>query len=64
MRRPRDRLEGAAPALHALAAASSKGKLRQKLTTAIGRELLGFIWAIGVQIEKEQRLARTSARAA
>jgi transposase len=42
----------------------AKGKLRQKVTTAIGRELLGFIWAIGVQIEKEQRLARTSARAA
>lgn len=42
----------------------AKGKLRSKVTTAIGRELLGFIWAIGVQIEKEQRLARTSARAA
>lgn len=41
-----------------------KGKLRSKVTTAIGRELLGFIWAIGIQIEKEQRLARTSARAA
>ncbi len=32
----------------------AKGKLRQKVTTAIGRELLGFIWAIGVQVEKEQ----------
>jgi transposase len=42
----------------------AKGQLRQKVTTAIGRELLGFIWAIGMQIEKEQRLARTSARAA
>jgi transposase len=42
----------------------AKGKLRQKVTTAIGRELLGFIWAIGTQIEKEQRLARTSAQAA
>jgi transposase len=42
----------------------AKGKLRSKVTTAIGRELLGFIWAIGTQIEKEQRLARTSARAA
>jgi transposase len=32
---------------------TTKGKLRQKVTTAIGRELLGFIWAIGMQVEKE-----------
>lgn len=43
---------------------TAKGKLRQKVVTAIGRELLGFIWAIGTQIEKEQRLTRTRARAA
>jgi transposase len=43
---------------------SAKGKLRQKVTTAIGRELLGFIWAIGVQVEKQQRLSKTRARAA
>jgi transposase len=42
----------------------AKGKLRQKVTVAIGRELLGFIWAIGVQIENEQRLKATKARAA
>jgi transposase len=42
----------------------AKGKLRQKVTTAIGRELLGFIWAIGMQIEKEQRLTQASTRAA
>jgi transposase len=30
----------------------AKGKLRQKVVTAIGRELLGFIWAIGMQVEK------------
>jgi hypothetical protein len=29
------------------AAPRPKGKLRQKLATAIGRELLGFIWAAG-----------------
>jgi hypothetical protein len=23
------------------------------VATAIGRELLGFVWAIGVQVEKE-----------
>jgi transposase len=33
----------------------AKGKLRQKVTTAIGRELLGFIWAIGMQVEREHQ---------
>ena len=33
----------------------AKGKVKQQVTTAVGRELLGFIWAIGVQVEKEQR---------
>jgi transposase len=32
---------------------TAKGKLRQKVATAVGRELLGFIWAIGMQVEKE-----------
>jgi len=32
---------------------AAKGKLRQKVATAISRELLGFIWAIGMQVEKE-----------
>jgi len=31
----------------------AKGKLKQKVVTAIGRELLGFMWAIGKQVEKE-----------
>ena len=39
----------------------AKGKLRQKVTTAIGRELLGFIWAIGMQVEKEQRASAKTA---
>ena len=43
---------------------AAKGKLRQKVTVAIGRELLGFIWAIGTQIEKEQRNAKLGRRAA
>jgi transposase len=30
-----------------------KGKLKQKVVTAVGRELLGFIWAIGVHVERE-----------
>lgn len=29
-----------------------KGKPKQKVITAVGRELLGFIWAIGVQAER------------
>lgn len=32
-------------------------KESQKVVTAIGRELLGFIWAIGVQVEKEHKQA-------
>jgi transposase len=31
------------------------GKPKQKVITAIGRELLGFIWAIGVQIEQSPK---------
>jgi transposase len=31
-----------------------RGKHKNKVATAIARELLGFIWAIGVQVEKEQ----------
>ena len=30
-----------------------RGKCKQHVTTAIGRELLGFIWAIGVAVERE-----------
>ena len=35
------------------------GKSKQQVVTAIGRELLGFIWAIGVQAEQapQPRLA-------
>lgn len=41
-----------------------KGKLRQKVVTAVGRELLGFVWAIGVQVEAEQRATKKHARVA
>jgi len=37
----------------------AKGKIRQKVATAIGRELLGFIWAIGTQVEREQQRQST-----
>lgn len=39
----------------------AKGKIRQKVTTAIARELLGFVWAIGMQVEREQQ-AHTKGR--
>jgi len=29
----------------------ARGKTKQKVITAVGRELLGFIWAIGCEIE-------------
>jgi transposase len=32
-----------------------RGKCQQQVVTAVGRELLGFIWAIGVTAEREQR---------
>ena len=32
-----------------------KGKPRQKTVIAMARELLGFVWAIGIQVDKEQR---------
>jgi hypothetical protein len=40
----------------------AKGKLRQKVVTAVGRELLGFIWAIGMQVEKEQHSTKGRSR--
>jgi transposase len=30
-----------------------RGKVKQQVVTALGRELLGFIWAIGVHLERE-----------
>ena len=29
-----------------------RGKSKQQTVTAVGRELLGFIWAIGLDIER------------
>jgi transposase len=34
-----------------------KGKCPQEVVTAVGRELLGFIWAIGVKVEAHERSA-------
>lgn len=33
----------------------ARGKLKQQVVTAIARELLGFIWAIGVAVEGQQQ---------
>jgi transposase len=33
----------------------AKGKSPQKVVIAVGRELLGFVWAIGIQVAKEQQ---------
>lgn len=39
----------------------AKGKTKQKVVTAIGRELLGFIWAIGVEAERSMSAPRRRA---
>lgn len=39
----------------------ARGKCSQQVTTAIGRELLGFVWAIGVAIEREHERPSTAA---
>jgi transposase len=33
----------------------SNGKNKPQIVTAVGREMLGFIWAIGVKVEAAQR---------
>ena len=38
-----------------------RGKCQQQVVTAVGRELLGFIWAIGVTVETEQKNPRSVA---
>jgi transposase len=38
-----------------------KGKSKQQVVTAVGRELLGFIWAIGVHVEAKRRQAESVA---
>lgn len=38
-----------------------RGKPHQKIVTAVARELLGFIWAIGVEVERNQMNLRKAA---
>jgi hypothetical protein len=39
---------------------SAAGKDRRKVVTAVGRELLGFIWAIGIEAEEAARQRRAA----
>jgi transposase len=43
---------------------TAKGKPKQKVVTAVARELLGFVWAVGCQIEAEQAALSSSRRKA
>jgi transposase len=38
-------------------AMAARGKNKNQIVAALGRELLGFIWAIGVKTEQQQKLA-------
>ena len=40
---------------------TARGKCKQQAVTAVGRELLGFIWAIGVHVEAETGRAPSTA---
>jgi len=39
----------------------ARGKCKQEVVTAVGRELLGFIWAIGVKVEAGGRTGQSEA---
>jgi transposase len=42
-------------------ALTAHGKPRQLAVTAVGRELLGFMWAIGTTVHKKQRASTIAA---
>jgi hypothetical protein len=39
----------------------ARGKNKQQIVTSVGRELLGFIWAIGVAVERTMPAAKAAA---
>jgi hypothetical protein len=43
---------------------TARGKSKQHAVTAVARELLGFIWAIGVEVERNQIKEKEQRRAA
>lgn len=42
-------------------AMSARGKNKNQIVTALGRELLGFVWAIATQVEKQQHAQAAAA---
>ena len=51
----RDRLESTTGLHERYRKLLAKGKNKGVVVTAVGRELLGFIWAIGIQVETAQK---------
>jgi transposase len=41
-------------------AMAARGKNKNQIVTAVGRELLGFIWAIAMETEKQRKLAKVA----
>jgi transposase len=41
-------------------AMAAGGKNKNQIVAALARELLGFIWAIGVRTERQQKLAKAA----
>ena len=41
-------------------AMAGRGKNKNQIVVALGRELLGFIWAIGVKTEQQQKFAKVA----
>jgi mannitol-1-phosphate/altronate dehydrogenase len=39
---------------------AARGKNKNQIVTALGRELLGFIWAIAIHTEQQQRLTKAA----
>ena len=56
----KDRLESATAAAQTLQGMAARGKNKNQIVTALGRELLGFIWAIAVKTEQQQKLAKAA----
>jgi transposase len=41
-------------------ALEARGKNKNQIVTAVGRELLGFVWAIGTETERQQKLVKVA----
>ena len=41
-------------------ALAARDKNKNQIVTAVGRELLGFIWAIAIEAEKQHKLAQAA----